>query len=403
MTTSIEENTGPAVLFVGKRAGAFQAARTLGLRVLLLADRPPKRSERDVIATYEACDFSAPHVDWAALGRQLSRHHKLEAVFPLTERAVLPAAIIRQEMGLPGLDVETALRCTDKLLMKRAIRAAGLPCADFMATDGRQPGCVYAKALGLPLVLKARRGSGGRGTQVFASLAEAPDLFPADCLAEGFVSGVEMSVESLVYQGQSIFTNCTEYLKPGWANIVPASLPAETRSAVQAVNSAAIEALGVTTGLTHLEVFLTETDVVFGELAARPPGGHIMELIATAYGFDLWQAWIRFELGRLPSLPQQAERSAGVWILHPGPGRLTRLDGQEAAAAVEGVRRVSLRVKVGDQIGERQGVGQEAGHILAVTSSREQTAANLKAAHQQMRIRGCDLNKKPITWRISIT
>ena len=38
-----------------------------------------------------------------------------------------------------------------------------------------------------------------------------------------------------------------------------------------------------------MEVFLGEEGPVFGEIAARPPGGYLMDLIPRAYGFDPWE------------------------------------------------------------------------------------------------------------------
>jgi len=374
------------VLFVGKRPGAFRAARHLNLNVLVLAETPPKRKEVAIVDAYLPADFSDPTVDWETVAWQIGAGRKIAAVFALTERTVKPAAMIRQSLGIAGMHGQVAQRCVDKFIMKNAVRARGVRCADYLTTDARLPSTSYLDRLGLPLVLKSRVGSGGRGTQIFFDQQALPEAFPGGWLAESFVEGIEMSVESLVYRGVPIFTNFTEYLKPGWANIVPAPLQADVAASVQATNADAIRALGIPSGLTHLEIFLTPEGVFFGELAARPPGGHIMALIEQAYEVDLWQAWFETELGCPPHLPTQASRSAGVWILHPGQGRVTRLSGHDQALAVEGVKRVSLRVQVGDEVGQRQGVGQEVGHILVCGADRDQVAARLAKSRQSLQI-----------------
>lgn len=376
----------PTVLFLGKRAGAFQGARRLNWRVVVTAEKPPGPKEQDVVAAYFPANFSDRKADWAALAAQIRAGHQITAVFALTEGTMRPAAIMREALNVAGLNVAAAQRCTDKLLMKQTIRAAGLPCADFMVVEGELASQRYVEKLGLPLVLKKRIGSGGRGTQVFLAQEALPDHFPAGWLAESFVTGIEMSVESLVCAGRPIFTNFTEYLQPGWANVVPAALSPDVAASVQAANETALRALGISQGITHLEIFLTPGGVFFGELAARPPGGYIMELIEYAYGFDPWLAWFRLELGQVPQLLTQASRYAGLWILHPGRERVAKLAGRKQAEAVPGVERVSLRVQLGDQVSQRLGVGQEVGHILAVGASRDEVVTSLQAARQIVQI-----------------
>ena len=167
-------------------------------------------------------------------------------------------------------------------------------------------------------MLKAAVGSGSRGTQVVRERDGVPDPLPPGWMAESFVVGVEMSVETFVADDAPLLVNPTQYLVPAWSSLVPAPLP--DLGTLVAHAEAARRALGVTSGVAHLEVFLTDDGPVFGELAARPPGGHIMRLMALAYGFDPWEAVLRIALGETPALPEHAERTAAVRILHPGPG-----------------------------------------------------------------------------------
>ena len=370
------------VIFVGKRAGAIQAARHLGRTVILLADSPPGKKDRDIIATFIDCDFYDQTVDWSALAEDISRKQSVAAVCALTERTVLPAAMLRQSLGLPGLQVEMAHRCTDKFLMKQAIRKAGLQSADFINVEAGVSTRHYLDKLGLPLVLKTRVGSGGRGTTIYRHREAIPDTLPQGWLAESFIDGLEMSVESFVYQGKPIFVNFTEYFKPGWANIIPAKAEPELTAAIQEVNHNAIKALGITQGMTHLEIYLTEQGIYFGELAARPPGGYIMELMQEAYGVNFWKRLIALELGQRPDFPTESQRYAGVWLLHPGPGQIRQIDGLAEARTLPRVKRISLRVQPGDEIGQREGVGQETGHIMVTGETRSEVATGLLRAHQ---------------------
>jgi biotin carboxylase len=315
------------------------------------------------------------------MASQASADHRIAAVFPLTEAAVLPAARIRRHLGLAGDPPAVAERATDKLEMKRAVSRAGIPCARFAcAADGLEPGELIER-LGLPMVLKDRVGSGGRYARLVVRRHELTEPLASGRIAESFVDGVEMSVESLVANGRPTFVNATEYFRVRWANIVPARLPPTTLRAVLDLNDRALAAIGIERGFTHMEVFLTPAGPVFGELAARPPGGYVMDLIELAYGFDPWREWLRLGLGQEPSALPAASRAAGVWLWHPGAGVVAGVGGVEEARAVPGVERLRVRVAAGMEIGERVGSGQEAGHVMVVGRDRDEVAERLELAH----------------------
>lgn len=371
------------VVLLGRRAPALRAARRLGLEVVRVAGAaaPPSAARPEGVVA-ELPWPEAPHdpESWRELATALPEPERVAAVAAATEASVLPAAHLRAALGLPGLDVESARRCTDKLWMKQAVRAAGLPCARFLACGPDTPPSALVDALGLPLVLKPRASSGARGLRLVRSTAELPEQLTHELLAESWQDGVEMSCESLLADGEIVFSNATEYLVIREANLVPARLALERRAEAAALERAAIAALGVTRGMTHLELFLGPGGPVFGELAARPPGGHIMRLLALAYGIDPWQAWLRAELGEAPELPRSPRGAAGAWVLHPGAGRLRAVHGLDAARALPGVARLRLRVAPGERVAERAGAGNEIGHLIVRGRDAAEAARRLQAA-----------------------
>jgi len=378
----------PRVLFVGRRRGALLAAARLDLEVLLLDDagRPERAAGAHAGAKVDLSDLES----CVAAAVKLTVDRPVDAVIAVVERAVLPAAAIRETLGIVGPTLEDALPWRDKLAMKHAIEDAGIPCARSLPVEAGTDPAALVSALGLPMVLKPRASSGSRGTVVARDLASVAAALEDGWMAESFVEGMELSVESFVSEGQPRWVNVTEYLRPGWANIVPAAFGPEIEDAVRALNEEAIAALGVEDGITHLEAFVQVTEsgveVVFGELAQRPPGGYLMELIARAYDFDPWQALIEIALGREPRLRETATRSAGVWFIHPGEGQVLDVSGVEEARAVEGVLAVECDLEVGQTISRREGTGQHTGRVLVVTGSRDRTARSLTEAVGLLRV-----------------
>ena len=374
------------MVFVGRREGALAAARRLGIEVLLLSARPPRKRHKPPVVAHHPWrpEETGSELAAAAVFAPL----RPVAVLALGEGAVAPAAALRARLGLPGASPEVAARCTDKLRMKRAIRAAGLPCAGWVAAEERPDRRELVARLGLPIYLKPRVGAGSRGTRRIERLEDLPETLAPCWLAEAALAGEEMSVESLVDGGRRLFTNPTEYLIPGRASIVPRPTAPATARAIGGLLDGALAALGVERGVVHLELFLTPAGPVFGELAARPPGGYLLRLIELAYGFDLWEAWLRTELGQPPeALPARARRAAGARLFHPGGGILRTIAGERRTTALPGVVELEMRRRPGDVIPPRQGVSQEVAHVIATGDDRDAVAATLRRAGELLRFR----------------
>ena len=373
------------VVTVGLRPGALDAAERLGCPVLAVVEAPPSATKAARLADAVVASFDAPAAAWAEAADAL-RPHDPAAVVALTERSVPPAAHLAAALGLPGLTADAARQCSDKRAMKRAARAAGLACADVVEAEDGLSGPEIVERLGLPLVLKSAVGSGSRGTRIVRDAADVPDALPPGWMAESFVDGVEMSVEALVVDDALVWANPTQYLEPAWSSLAPAPLAAADREAAVALTDAARQALGVTAGIVHAELFLTPDGPVFGELAARPPGGHLMPLVAHAYGADPWEAVLRVALGEPHGMPAEAGQVAAVRILHPGPGTVAVAEGVEAARAMPGVEVCVLRVGAGDAVGVREGTGQEVGHVLVTGATAAEAEARLAAAVAAIRL-----------------
>ncbi len=352
----------PAVILIGKRNGALRAARNLGLKTKIVDP-----------SAEEGAELPGPPI---------------RAVVAVTEATVLKAAEIRASFGLPGLTPEAAKRCTDKLAMKQAIRAAGIPCASFVPVPAGQTDAeALFNKLGKPLILKQQCGYGGRGTVIASEPGELPASIEVPSLAESFVAGIEMSVESLVVDGAPVFVNLTQYVEPAWSSLLPAELDEATKAALHDINARSIAALGVERGMTHMEVFLTKDGIVFGELAARPPGGQIMSLIAEAYRFDPWEALLAIEIGEPDrvAVPEAALQCAAMRFIHPGAGTVTSIQGLDEIRELPTLQELSCKLTAGDEVPPREGTGQHRGFVI-FSGEPGQVRRDLKQFRKLLRI-----------------
>lgn len=316
------------------------------------------------------------------------RTWNLDFIVASTESSVVPAATLRAELGLPGTSLEVALLAHNKFLMKTRAREHGIPITDFHLVTVADDAAFLANKLGLPLVLKPVDESGATDVKVLPSEEQVRQAMRPGQLAEAFVTGTEVSVETFVVDGEPVFNNVTDYLHAWQKSVAPASLDKKLTQQILDINRQVIKAFGIRHGMTHAEYYLTANGPVFGEIAVRPPGGYYMELIEKAYKFDSWETYVAIETdSKIADLPQKASRYAAVFIIHPEPvGIVTSIEGQDAIASLPGVFEFELDLAVGDLIGKRVNTSNEHGHVLLSGSSREAVLSLIQQIESKLQI-----------------
>jgi len=185
------------ILLIGRRKSAIAAAKRCGWKPVVI-DVQPRREQAP-----NAFGGTRKLAVEEAVGR-FSKRVPI-GVAAVATGSVVAAAAIREKFGMTGLSVEAARRCHDKLVMKKAVANAGIPCAPWIETNETTTPEQLIDELGLPVVLKMPISSGGRGVWVCHTAAEVREHLQPGSLAEGFITGTEMSVESFRSNGATVF------------------------------------------------------------------------------------------------------------------------------------------------------------------------------------------------------
>jgi hypothetical protein len=355
------------ILMVGHRQGLVEAARSQGLDFVLWNDKELKNP----LAARHLAKVPWPRSPraWQNIKAKILALGPFAAIVCGSERAIPLVAALRRACGMTQTAPINLMRCHDKLLMKNHLKAADIPLNPYLWGTDLNPDHIWEK-LGPRIVCKDRSESGGRSIRIYQDKSGLQhELRNRQRLFEAFNPHPEFSVESFVDAGRIIFTNITQYYLRQHINILPAILPAPMQSKVLDLNARVLDIMGVRRGMTHVEIYLGPDGPVLGELAVRPPGGYIMELLQLAYGFPSWESYLNLELGRPITLPQKSQRMAAVHVLHPGPGIIQAIKGWPAVRNHASVHRAKLKVAVGDRLARRAAVGEDVGYVL-------QTAAN---------------------------
>jgi biotin carboxylase len=316
----------------------------------------------------------------------LADHGPFTHVIAGTEASVVAASLARRVLKARLSPHTVAIRCHDKLWMKRHLSRSGIPMTPFLGGKDDLSPAHIADTLGFPVVTKPRRLSGGRGIHLIADIAQLAKESRRDRLLERFVDAPEISVESFVNERRVLFESVTEYFRKGQVNIIPAELPSETREAVLDLNHRVLSAMNISWGMTHTEMYLTEEGPLVGEIALRPPGGYIMEVLKLCHGLDAWAALLAVELSQPFTFPRKQAAHAAVIVLHPGEGVVRAVSGLEEVSGDDAVVRATVRVQPGDRVAPRLGVGTDVGHVLLKAASRARLLTAIAHVDQTLQI-----------------
>jgi biotin carboxylase len=324
-----------------------------------------------------------------------------------SERSIQAAGYLRSFLGLSGTGYDTANRMTNKVVMKRELAAHGIPVAAHRSVATLADIIPAAEYLGWNVVVKPALGTGSMHTFALHGEPEVRDfvrssrsqaLTTVSCLllVEKLIPmHAEYHCDAVVVDGRVTSANVSRYLEPLLGHIddvsgsftVPES---DSRVAtVRELHQRVVAAMGLRSGVTHLEVYETEDSFLVGEIACRPGGGGIVDAVAMQSGVNLWRAFMESELG-MPLTPahphpQFADRLVVNLDLPIRPGRITQISSAEELSTLADVVRVDLHAKVGDVIGQRLHSSSATGFVfLAVDdpATVPQRAKELLAHYQ---------------------
>lgn len=265
---------------------------------------------------------------------------------PLEELQV-PMAEVRHRLGIPGIDPETALNFRDKARMKDVLAAAGIPCARHRLVTSIREFWEFVDSVGFPVVAKPQAGSGARSTVRLEDRAQAVGWLQWEevraqrvILIEELVTGQEHSFDCVFLAGRPVFASVSRYHPTPlqvlenpwiqWAVILPRQL--DGYEDILAVGPAAIAALGLRTGLVHMEWFRRpDGGLAVSEAAVRPPGAQFTSLISLAHDFDLYAAWARLMVHETFDPPTRSHSVGAVYLRGQGRGRVVGIEGLEVA------------------------------------------------------------------------
>lgn len=292
-----------------------------------------------------------------------------QAIVPVNDWSLRQATFLNRELGLTGLSDEVTAHTRDKFLMKQKLREHGVPTAAGRVIAGAAQLDEALRDIAFPVVIKPIDfgGSGGvslakdreqaQAALAFATgmmdeYAQAYQVDASRFLVEEFIdTQEEVSVEVLCHGDRYQAIAVTDkYLSPlpyfaEIGHLVPSHRSGDEQ--LRKVACDACRALGINLGVAHVEIKIRAGQYYVIELAARPGGDAIMDLVEQAYGENMYKRHVLSYLGADPlfTAPPVARKSAAISFLKAEQGEIAAI--REAVALPAALTNLEIIVQPG--------------------------------------------------------
>jgi hypothetical protein len=276
--------------------------------------------------------------------------HRIERVVCLWEPGVVLAARLREALGAPGMGVAQAQTFRNKDLMKQKVTAAGIRTARHASATTIAQVREAAQEIGYPVIVKPIAGAGSMDTvrannepELERALAQVRTYDEVN--VEEFIEGEEFTYDTICIDGRIVYENVcyyrpnpliarsTEWISPQTIALRDLS-PVEVKAGV-ALGHDVLKALEFGTGFTHMEWFYTaKGEAIFGEIAARPPGAHTVDLMNFVGDVDLFDGYGEADLkGTFSVSTARKYNVSNIFKRAQGKGRIRGVEGLESILA----------------------------------------------------------------------
>lgn len=357
--------------------------------------------DRESIRNCIECDLSPTGENVDSIVAYLKVHSlELVGVLPFSDKGVPFGALLAERLGLPGSDPVRAGSAADKYDYRMAeAEFGGLPesmrhVRAQEINDAQDIHDFWDSVVPSKVFLKPKGEGNSRGCirldqreSVQDAFAELHPYLAGGVMAEECIDDArEYSVDHV--GGFSWVTEKATTTGPFRAEIqqiVPAPLSLEPESNIRKAGFAAAEVCGYAGSAFHNEIFLLsggeKTAVVEPNL--RPAGMRIWDLVALAFDFDPWAAWLHYSReGK--SAPEFAEQRgyAGIRMISaPVEGVLSSIPPvAEMKAKFPELKEVAITKELGDVLTtQAEDNADFIGYVICSSLTYEGTQAALLA------------------------
>ena len=377
---------------------AVEVAHQMGLKVVV-ADKAldaPAMQIADVKAELSTKDIEAT----IAYAKEFAKTHNLVGVYTQGCDVEVTVAETAAALGLPGIDVESAHCCNNKIKMRERLAKHNVAGPKFDFAFDYEDAKVKAEKVGYPLVVKSIDNSASRGIRIIndaSQLKEACEeaqkysFYDKRILLEELLVGEEYSVDTVVYDSilypAGISDREFDFSKEfavQTGSLTPSLLPEEMQEKMYNLMADAARAMGVDKGAFKGDLIICNGEPKIIEITARLSGGFDSQYRKPySFGINLIKATIDIAIGNALDFRDLIPK----WVKYskttspfPKAGKIVAIKGIEETKKLPGVKQVIMVVKEGDVVEDYKHCAHRVGYIIVTGDSYEQLKEREKKA-----------------------
>lgn len=253
---------------------------------------------------------------------------QIDRIIALSEYDIKTAGILRSQFNIRGMNEKVSRNFTNKFEMKHALQNTDL----LFPKNTKDVKDIRSKLLEFPLVIKPCEGAASENVCIVKDQSSFEDIYsrledPSLYEFEEYVAGPIYHVDGLKNKNVMQFMCISRYINTCYEYEVSrkplGSVLINDRDLYKRVEKmvlAALNALGMSIGVFHLEFILKNNDLVFLEVGARQGGGEIVPLIKKVFSIDLVECLLRCQmLECVDDVKEKRNFSSGGFLLFPEP------------------------------------------------------------------------------------
>lgn len=315
---------------------------------------------------------------------EAAKAYKIDGIMTLASDMPMRAvALVAKELGIVGITEETALKATNKAIMRQSLKDNNVLVPKFYRVGNYEEYLEILKNFTGKIIVKPADNSGSRGVILIEDISDLHSIEEAynysnkysrsgEIVVEEYMEGPEVSVEALSIDGEVHIIAITDKLTTGAPNFVemghsqPSYLPEEVTERISQLTIQAVKAIGIENGPSHTEIIVTKEGPKIVEIGARLGGDNITtHLVPLSTGVDMVKCCIEICLGNTPDLSCKYKKGAAIRYLPSYGGVLKEIHGIDKVRNIEGVKCVVLTKSVGNKIDMVVNSSERIGFIIS--------------------------------------
>lgn len=285
---------------------AIKCANNLGVKTIVL-DYDSNAVGRELASKF----YEVSTLDYKKV-LEIAENENIDGIMTIcSDRPIPIIAKIGEKLGLNTISYDTAMKATDKALMRDALKEYYVPIPQYYVCNNYDEFEDAIKSIQGKSIVKPSNNSGSRGIHFYNGSGDLKEIYEYSkqyssnkcVLVEEYMEGPEVSVEVFVSNSKIHIIQITDKITTGEPYFVemghtqPSILPIDIQDDIKKVSRKAVEALGIDKGPAHIEIKATVNGAKIVEVGARLGGDHITtDLVPLSTGIDMVELAVKTAL-----------------------------------------------------------------------------------------------------------